>query len=369
MSPLYERYHRQLILKNFGKTAQDKLWQAKVLVVGAGGLGCATLQYLTAAGIGTIGIIDDDVVTLNNLHRQVLYSEKDIGLSKAERAAFVLQQLNSDIKIIKYNERLATANALDIIQLFDVIVDCSDNFPTRYMINDACVLIGKPLVYASISQYEGQVAIFNYKNEDGIVSSNYRDVFPKPPDENTILNCEEAGVLGVLPGIIGTMQANETIKLITGIGTPLVNRLLNYNALTNEMTELILSPRKETPALIPPDAASFQTTNYYWLCAPNAGITQIDVNTFDSLLNENDIDIIDVREVSELPVVTEFHHRKFPLSTLKENMPLIDKDTVVAFCQSGKRSLQAARLLFDTFGTSKKIYSLQGGIIAWKKYH
>ncbi len=247
---LYERYHRQIILPEFGEEGQQKLFLAKVLVIGAGGLGCPALQYLTAAGIGTIGIVDDDTVALNNLHRQVLYSVNDIGLSKAERATKILQQLNPEIKIVAYNERLHNQNALTLFDEYDIIIDGTDNFSTRYMINDACVLLNKPLVYGAISQFEGQVSVFKNGKEDDV---NYRDIFPDPPKEGEVLNCAEAGVLGVLPGIIGTMMANETIKLITGIGEPLVNQLFTYNALNNQVYQLSLSSRRETRSLIPKD--------------------------------------------------------------------------------------------------------------------
>src|SRR4030095_14143968 len=178
---LYERYHRQVILPEFGEEGQQKLLEAKILVIGAGGLGCPALQYLTAAGIGTIGIVDDDVVALNNLHRQVLYSVDDIGLSKAVRATHILQRLKPEINICSYNERLTTQNALSLIDEFDIIIDGTDNFSTRYMINDACVLLGKPLVYGAISQFEGQVSVFNSQPlMENIEAVNYRDLFPDP---------------------------------------------------------------------------------------------------------------------------------------------------------------------------------------------
>ena len=183
---LYDRYQRQLVLPGFGIEGQQKLLNAKVLVVGAGGLGCPALQYLAAAGVGTIGIIDDDVVALNNLHRQVLYSVKDIGFSKAERAGDILQQLNPGIKIIAYNERFTTKNALTLLDEFDIIMDGTDNFSTRYMINDACVLLKKTLVYGAISQFEGQLSVFKNEQDDDV---NYRDMFPEPPREKDVLNC------------------------------------------------------------------------------------------------------------------------------------------------------------------------------------
>jgi sulfur-carrier protein adenylyltransferase/sulfurtransferase len=361
---LYDRYRRQMILKNFGEAGQQKLLQAKVLVVGAGGLGCPALQYLAGAGIGTIGIIDDDVVVLSNLHRQVLFTINDIGLSKATCAAAVLQNINPEIKIIAYAERLTTQNAIAVMEFYDIIIDGTDNFASRYLINDACVLLHKNLVYGAVSQYEGQVAVFNCTAKNAV---NYRDLFPHPPKENEILNCAEAGVLGVLPGIIGTMQANETIKLITGIGKPLINCLLTYNALNNQMYELELSANAETRALIPKDKTVFEQTDYNWLCSTTIDPLEIDVAFFNELLSSSNINIIDVRELDELPVIKEFAHQKIPLSQLTEKISLINATAVVAICQSGKRSLQAAKQLTAVFGTSKKIYSLRGGITLWKQ--
>lgn len=356
-----------MLLKQFGETGQQKLLQAKVLVVGAGGLGCPALQYLAAAGVGTIGIIDDDIVALSNLHRQVLYSVHDIGLPKAERAAFFLQQLNPEITIIAYNERLTVQNALDIIASFDIVVDGTDNFSTRYMINDACVLLNKPLVYGAVSQFEGQVAIFNQQN--GEPSVNYRDLFPQPPGEGEIQSCEEAGVLGVLPGIIGTMQANETIKLITRIGQPLVNRLLTYNALNNQTYELLLSERKETASLMPLTAEAFKATDYESICSSPAETFEINTDKFDQIIETSKVTIIDVREPGEYPDVTEFSHIRIPLSQIREKFPDTIEDTVVVFCQSGKRSLQAVQYLAGVIGDSKRVYSLKGGIVQWKKIH
>ena len=367
----YQRYQRQMILKNFGEAGQQKLLQAKVLVIGAGGLGCPALQYLAAAGIGSIGIIDDDVVDLSNLHRQILFTIHDIGLPKATTAARVLQNINPEIKIIAYAERLTPQNAFSIIGLYDIIIDGTDNFSSRYMINDACVLLHKTLVYGAVSQYEGQVAIFNcpqpLKGRKEAV--NYRDIFPHPPKENEVLNCAEAGVLGVLPGIIGTMQANETIKLITGIGKPLINRMLTYNTLNNQLYEVELSARPETRALIPENKTAFEQTNYDWLCSATIDPQEIDDAFFNALLSCGDIDVIDVREPYELPVIEVFAHQKIPLQELAENLSLINSNTVVTICQSGKRSLQAAKQLAAIFGTSKKIYSLHGGITAWKQHH
>ena len=365
---LYERYHRQIILPEFGEGGQQKLLKAKVLVIGAGGLGCPALQYLAAAGVGTIGIVDDDVVALNNLHRQVLYSVNDIGLSKAERATNILQQLNPDIKITPYNERLTTKNTLTIIDEYDIIIDGTDNFSTRYMINDACVLLNKPLVYGAISQFEGQVSVFNRQLlKESNEAVNYRDLFPDPPRDGEVLNCAEAGVLGVLPGIIGTMMANETIKLITGIGEPLINQLLTYNALNNQVYQLNLSARKETRSLIPKDEKEFLKTDYEWLCAAPILQEEIDSDTFNNLIANGNVDVVDVRELHEMPAIDEFKHIKIPLAQLAENSSLIKSENIIAFCQSGKRSLQATKILSGIFGDTKKVYSLRGGILQWKQ--
>jgi sulfur-carrier protein adenylyltransferase/sulfurtransferase len=356
----YERYHRQIILPGFGEENQQKLLQAKVLVIGAGGLGCPALQYLSAAGVGTIGIVDDDVVALNNLHRQVLYSTNDIGLSKAERAAHTLQQLNPEIKIFPFNKRLTTQN-----DDFDIIIDGTDNFATRYLINDACVLQGKPLIYGAISQFEGQLSVFRNKNTNDV---NYRDIFPDPPKEDDVLNCAEAGVLGVLPGIIGTMMANETIKLITGIGEPLINQMLTYNALNNQVYSISLSVRKETRSFIPKNEVEFLKTDYVWFCSSPVSVNEIDYDTFTSLLENKNVDIVDVREVNELPEANEFSNIKIPLAQLVASTDLIKSDTIIVFCQTGKRSLQGVKILSGIFGKSKEIYSLRGGILEWKKH-
>ena len=364
---LYERYQRQIILPEFGEEGQQKLLRAKVLVIGAGGLSCPVLQYLTAAGTGTIGIVDDDVVALNNLHRQVLYSVGDIGSSKAERARHILHQLNPEIKILPYNERLTVQNALILFDEFDIIIDGTDNFSTRYMINDACVLMNKPLVYGAISQFEGQVSVFNFRQTENNEAVNYRDIFPDPPKEGEVLNCAEAGVLGALPGIIGTMMANETIKLITGIGEPLANQLLTYNALNNQVYQLTLSARKETRSLIPENEAAFLQMDYVWLCSSQITQSEIDADTFNGLIANGNVDVIDVREPDEMPVANEFSNIKIPLAQLSKNTSLITSDTIVAFCRSGNRSLQAVKILSGIFGEGKKVYSLRGGILEWKK--
>ncbi|MCW3090324.1 MAG: moeB [Ferruginibacter sp.] len=367
----YERYQRQVILKEFGEAGQQKLLKAKALVIGAGGLGCPALQYLAAAGVGNIGIVDDDVVSITNLHRQPLYNTMDIGFAKAGKAKHALARLNPEINITAYPDRLTTSNALDIIEAYDVVIDGTDNFATRYMINDACVLLNKPLVYGAVSQFEGQVAVFHHRMPTGEYSVNYRHLFPNPPKQGEVLSCAEAGVLGVLPGIIGTMQANETIKLITGMGELLINSILTYNALTNHTYEIGIPATTEAESMVPASAAAFKQMDYQLLCSsvqPDGGF-EIDAIHFDTLLNKEAVEIIDVRETHEWPLPTGFNYKRISLMQLKEAMPAIKSNTVIVFCQSGKRSLQAAQWLFDEFGESKKIYSLQGGIIQWINNH
>lgn len=358
-----ERYHRQVILEELGEKGQQKLLLARVLVIGAGGLGCPVLQYLAAAGVGTIGIVDDDKVSVTNLQRQVLYDMTDIGALKVERAAMKLQRMNPGIAVIPYALRLNNRNALDILNAYDIVVDSSDNFATRYMINDACVLLNKPLVYGAVSRFEGQVAVFNIKTaKDSRI--NYRDLFPVQPEEGEVANCAEAGVLGVLPGIIGSMQAGEVIKLITNIGEPL-HQLQTFNLLTNEWYTWQITPNPNANAFAPKDTAAFIDKEYNDNCGI-VGFVEINVPDFDNLLRKNETLVIDVREPGEQPVINEFEHLQIPLSQLKKTIVSIDGEVLVAVCQSGNRSRIAAQLLAATFPT-KKIYSLQGGIAGWKQ--
>jgi adenylyltransferase/sulfurtransferase len=362
----YDRYQRQMLLRELGPGGQDKLLSAKVLVVGAGGLGCPALQYLAAAGIGTLGIVDDDTVSISNLHRQVLYGSDDVGLPKADLAAASLSRLNPGIDIIPFRFRLTVENAFDLFRRFDIILDGTDNFATRYLVNDACVLLQKPLIYGAISQFEGQVSVFANKNQN---DANYRDLFPDPPNEDEVLNCAEAGVLGVLPGIIGTMQANEAIKLITGMGISLANRLLTFNALDNSFYELQVSAGQNSKALIPADEIAFRQMNYQWLCSTQPCTFEIDEDEFDVLREQTDAIVVDVRELHESPAVEEFEHRRIPMAQLPSAAAELNTETIILFCQSGKRSKQAVEILTGLLGRSKKIYSLKGGIVNWKNQH
>ncbi|CAN5442464.1 adenylyltransferase/sulfurtransferase MoeZ [soil metagenome] len=360
------RYQRQILLPEIGIKGQQLLHNAKVLVIGAGGLGCPALQYLVAAGVGTIGIVDGDTVDITNLHRQILYNTNDIGKSKALLAAEKLGELKNDCNIKACHSFLDSTNAFELIEAYDIILDGSDNFATRYLVNDVCVLLKKPLVYGAVYRFEGQVGVFNCLQNDGTYSAQYRDLFPVPPAQNTIPNCAEAGVLGVLPGIIGTMQANEVIKLITGIGKPLINTLLTYNALNNQTFQLAFTPTITGKNAVPESREMIEATNYNFECETDNDSKFISINAkeFDELLAKNNISIIDVREKNELPLIDLFEHLKMPLSTFNETA--VDTDTdIVLFCQSGVRSKNAANRIVAAGKNDTKVYSLDGGITAW----
>lgn len=362
-----ERYQRQIILSQFGPEGQAKLADAKVLVVGAGGLGCPVLMYLAAAGVGHLGIVDQDVVSLSNLQRQVLYKTEDVGLPKVERAKQYLLEMNPDVKVTSYFTYLTTENALEIICEYDIIVDATDNFPSRYLLNDACVILSKVLVYGAVSNFEGQVAVFNADLGDDKRSSNYRDIFPNPPMENEIGNCAEIGVLGVLPGTIGCIQASEVIKLITGIGKPLVNQLQTFNLLTNQWQTFTIQASAETRLLIPRDTISFKNKDYSLACGPLQKM-EIDAADFQAYFDKEDVVFVDVREAFEKPEIDFFPHKKYPLSNWEKEVPSFQEVTIILFCQSGKRSLEATMILSQIY-KDKEIYSLKNGILSWHNNH
>ena len=356
-----ERYSRQLLLPGFGSAAQQQLKAASVLVIGAGGLACPVLQYLAAAGVGTIGIADGDKIALSNLQRQVLYVTEDIGKDKAAVAASRLRQMNPDILIQEHSAFVDNKNALALFAPYDFIIDGTDNFTARYLINDVCVLLGKPLVFGAVYQYEGQVAIFNVADEAG-QRINYRHLFPVPPGIQEAPDCGTAGVLGTLPGMIGMMQATEAIKLITGIGKPLINKMLTWNALNNESMTVDLSAAYQTITDGPQTEADYLAMNYGTFC--NAGVEEmetVDAAAFQRFLADEQVAIIDVREYGELPLAT-FRHQQIPLPVLAQHYHEIERDIVVLFCQSGTRSLKAAVQLAIQFRGRKKVYQLQGGI-------
>lgn len=356
------------MLKDFGMEGQEKLSVASVLVAGAGGLGCPALQYLVAAGVGTIGIIDCDKVELSNLQRQTLFTVDDIGRYKAEAATDKLSRLNPEIKIQAFNEKLHCKNAVGIVKKFDMLIDGTDNFATRYMLNDACVLTGKPYIYGAVLRYEGQIGVFNLTEPLSGIVTNYRDLFPTAPEPDTVPSCSEAGVLGVVPAVIGSLQAAEAIKIITGIGVPLANRVLTWNVLNNLFYELTISPAEHHTSIAPKTLEEFSSFNYDWFCGFRNDIKEITPSKFNELLQSNNIIVIDVRNPDERPAV-KFDCLKIPLPDFEMEMSKIDvRRPVILFCKTGGRSMKAARLLKNKF-VRCEVYNLDGGIEALLKYN
>lgn len=359
-----DRYNRHIIIPEFGLEAQRKLKAANVLVVGSGGLGSPLLLYLAAAGVGHIGIVDFDVVDDSNLQRQVLFGVPEIGKPKVEAAKARLESLNPYIKITTYNTQLTSKNALEIIGQYDVVADGTDNFPIRYLVNDASVIAGIPNVYASIFQFEGQVSVFNYTDANGRTGPNYRDLYPTPPPAGLIPNCAEGGVLGVLPGIIGTLQANEVIKVITGIGTPLSGRFFVLDALSFEAKTFNVTKKDSTPKIT-------ELIDYEQFCgvkAVEAKTKEIDAAVFQSWIARGEkVQVIDVREPSEYEEVN-INGLLIPLATVSERANEISRvKKVVVHCKLGGRSAKAIRELEEKFGFDN-LYNLKGGITAYLDY-
>lgn len=361
------RYNRHIIIPEFGMEAQKKLKAAKVLVVGSGGLGSPVLLYLAAAGIGTLGIVDFDVVDDSNLQRQVLFGVDEIGTPKVEAAKKRLESLNPYITINIYNTQLTSKNALEIIKDYDVVADGTDNFPTRYLVNDASVLLGKPNVYASIFQFEGQVSVFNYKNANGELGPNYRDLYPTPPPPGLVPSCAEGGVLGVLPGIIGSLQASEVIKVITGIGETLSGRFFIFDALNFETRTFNIKRNASNP--LNGDHPSIkELIDYEQFCGMKAVEKPIKEITskelYDWQVRGESFQIIDVREPYEYDIVN-INGELIPLATVAANADRIDRDRkVVVHCKMGGRSAKAIRELEEKFGF-ENLYNLKGGILGY----
>ena len=361
------RYNRHIIIPGFGMEAQEKLKKAKVLVVGAGGLGSPVLLYLAAAGIGTIGIVECDVVDDSNLQRQVLYGTADVGTAKAEAAKKRLLSLNPHIHIIIHDTELRSSNAMDIISAYDIVADGTDNFPTRYLVNDACVLMDKPNVYASIYQFEGQVAVFNYVDSNGERGPNYRDLYPVPPEPGEVANCSEAGVLGVLPGIIGSMQALEVIKIAAQTGDVLSGRLFLFDALSFETRTFNISRNPENPinGSNPTLRALIDYEQFCGVPAMEKKIKNVSPEQLQDWQQEGIVyQLIDVREQQEYDLVN-LGGLLIPLDTIGDLPQKIDKDKkVVIHCKSGGRSAKAVRLLEEKYGFTN-LYNLEGGLIAY----
>jgi len=352
---LSERYSRQINLQGFGAEAQQKLQQAKVLVAGAGGLGIPVLQYLCAMGVGTIGIADGDVVSISNLNRQVMYTENDAGKPKVEIAIAKLSEQNPSINLLPFYQFLSVDNVLEIVKEFDVIIDATDNFSVRYLINDACVILNKPFVYGAIHQFEGHVSVFNFNG-----GPTYRCLYPDFPSVEEIPDCNTAGVLGVVPGIIGCYQGLEAVKVITGIGKNSSGYLQIFDFLQNDQYQVKLKLKPENKQLTRL-AASYEQ--------PNCRVVQPlkAAELFNWYNQQKRFILLDVREQEEYNQAHLKNAVSAPLSNLYEqNQAFDDNIPVVTFCQKGGRSTIAAKFLTEKH-SDKEIYSVQGGMEQWLK--
>ena len=362
----FDRYRRHLSLPEMGVEGQARLLESSVLLIGAGGLGCPLALYLAAAGVGRIGLVDDDVVDASNLQRQVLYRTSDVGRAKVEAAAERIEALNPDVRVDTYPLRLDSSNALEIFADYDVIVDGTDNFPTRYLSNDACVLLGKPNVYGSIYRFEGQASVFDARS-----GPCYRCLYPEPPPPGSVPSCEEGGVLGVLPGMIAIIQATETVKLLTGVGTSLVGRLLAYDALAMEWNEFRLRKDAECP-VCGSEPTVTELIDYQGFCgfkSEEASPEVAQVRAADisqRLAASEDLLLLDVREPDECSKASIAGARAIPLAQLEARVGEIEawRDRpVVIHCHHGGRSADACRRL-TRLGFSR-VENLDGGIDAW----
>ncbi|AYO58542.1 hypothetical protein CO230_10705 [Chryseobacterium sp. 6424] len=349
-----QRYSRQIILPNFGAEAQSHLLNSKVLVVGAGGLGIPVLQYLAAAGVGKLGIADGDVIEISNLQRQVLYNETEIGKNKARTAGEKIAKLNSAIKLEVYDYFIDQASVFTLIEGYDVVVDCTDHFSIRYLLNDACSLLKKPLVYASIFQFEAQVSVFHY----GDVPYNLRDVFPEIPDDKSVPNCNEAGVIGTLAGITGSLQASEVIKIITKIGIVNSGRMLLFNSLSNQITQLSIS--KNSKIFLPNSKDEILQKNYGFFCTNAISLKKL--SDLEAALRQESAVLIDVREKNELPKISTLSTLEIPLSELSDKIDVLQQfDTLVFICKSGVRSRKALDEISGILPL-KQLYHCENGI-------
>jgi adenylyltransferase/sulfurtransferase len=362
------RYNRHIIIPGFGMEAQKKLKAAKVLVIGSGGLGSPVLLYLAAAGVGTLGIVDFDVVDDSNLQRQVLFGVESVGKPKVEAARERLIALNPHLNIRLHNTHINSSNALDIVKDYDVVADGTDNFPTRYLVNDACVLLNKPNVYASIFQFDGQVSVFNYVDANGNRGPNYRDLYPTPPPPGLVPSCAEGGVLGVLPGIIGSLQALEVIKVITGVGETLSGRFYTFDALQFESNTFKIKKRADNP-ISGENPTITELIDYEQFCGmraieekPLKEITSREL--YDLQVKGDPIQIIDVREPHEYEIVN-IGGELMPLSVVSDFADQISRDKkVIVHCKVGGRSAKAIKELEEKYGFTN-LYNLKGGILSW----
>jgi sulfur-carrier protein adenylyltransferase/sulfurtransferase len=360
------RYSRHLIMPEVALDGQKKLKATRVLTIGAGGLGSPLALYLAAAGVGTIGIVDFDVVDESNLQRQIIHGTSDLGRPKLESARDRIEDINPNVNVETFGEPLSSENALEIFEDFDVIVDGTDNFPTRYLVNDASVLTGKPNVYGSIFRFEGQASVF-YAEEGPC----YRCLYPEPPPPGLVPSCAEGGVLGILPGAIGTIQATETVKLILGIGEPLIGRLLLYDALGMSFREMKLRKDPNCP-VCGENPTVTELIDYQEFCgipqqAAQAGeVPEIMVQELKGRLeNGNRVSVLDVREPHEYEVAN-IGARLIPLNELPERLVELDRNEPLAVhCKTGGRSARAVKLLRDA--GFQNVYNVKGGIDAWSE--
>ncbi|MDX2268881.1 MAG: molybdopterin-synthase adenylyltransferase MoeB [Bryobacter sp.] len=359
------RYSRHLILPEVGMEGQLKLKQAKVLLVGTGGLGAPLGLYLAAAGIGKIGLVDFDVVDASNLQRQVIHGTKDIGRKKIDSAADRMLDINPNLEIVKHEVPLTSENALEIVAQYDLVADGTDNFPTRYLVNDACVLLGKPNVYGSIFRFEGQSSIF--ATESGPC---YRCLYPEPPPPGLVPSCAEGGVLGILPGVVGLIQATEVVKLILGKGTTLEGRLMLYDALNMKFRELKLRRNPECPS--GNCSVVKGLIDYQQFCGipdapPSPAVTLGDLEATDvkrMIDAGEDFLLLDVREPHEYQIASIPKAQLIPLGTLPNRLTELPKDArIVCHCKSGMRSAKAVDLLKQSGFTN--VANMKGGILAW----
>ena len=367
-----ERYSRHLIIPEFNLEGQRKLKEAHVLVIGSGGLGSPLLMYLAAAGVGHIGIVDFDVIEDHNLQRQVLFGVDQVGASKAHSAKERILKLNPHIEVTVHDTRITSANALELVSQYDVVADGTDNFPTRYLVNDACVLAGKTNVYASIYRFEGQCSVFNHLRPDGTRGPNYRDLFPSPPPPGLVPSCSEGGVIGVLPGILGSLQALEVIKVLSGVGDVLDGRLFLFDAATFGTRTLKVRPNAKNP-LTGENPTQTELIDYEMFCGlgdkpkEERAVREIEPTVLAEQLKADAAPVvIDVREPYEY-AIAHMDGILMPQDTVAERVADIPRDRpVVVHCRSGIRSARIIRMLEDDHGYDN-LLNLRGGILAWQE--
>lgn len=362
-----KRYSRQIIIPEFGQEGQRRLIKSAVLVIGAGGLGAPILQYLTAAGVGKIGIVDFDQVSLSNLQRQVLFTTEEVGFSKAKLAQERLEKLNPSVQFQVFEEAITSQNALELIEGFDLVIDGSDNLPTRYLVNDACYLSEKPLIYGAIFRFEGQVSVFNHGSDTNELGPNYRDLFPTPPPPEMVPSCSEGGVFGVLPGIIGSLMSIEAIKILSGIGPSLSGKLHVFDALDFSTFQLNIEKNLENP-LSGDRPTITELIDYEAFCMGEEKpipVNEITPSDLERRMQREEVALLDVREDYEYEIAN-LGGRLIPLNQLVERREEIPRKVeVVVLCKTGGRSKKAIKLLQQE--GFENLINLTGGIEAWRE--